>query len=86
MADSVNNFSHDPEPSLEAGDAVSAVFGVTELLLLIVSAVPLEERTWIRRVSKSWQAAIERVGHALEPIGCHQCRFGGTWVGFEPAY
>jgi hypothetical protein len=86
MADSVNNFSHDPEPSLEAGDAVSAVFGVTELLLLIVSAVPLEERTWIRRVSKSWQAAIERVGHALEPIGYHQCRFGGTWVGFEPAY
>lgn len=86
MADSVNNFSHDQEPSHEAGDTVSAALGITELLLPIFSAVPLEKRTSIRPVSKSWQAAIERVGHALEPIGYHQCRFGGTWVDFEPAY
>lgn len=69
MADSVDTFSHDREPSLEAGDAVSAALGITELLLLIVSAVPLHKQTSIRRVSKSCQAAIEKVGHTIDPVG-----------------
>jgi hypothetical protein len=58
----------DQEQTLEAGAAVSAVLGITELLLLIVSAVPFENRISIRRVSKTWHAAVSRVGYTLEPV------------------
>jgi hypothetical protein len=61
------------EQTLEAGAAVSAVLGITELLLLIVSAVPFENRTSLRRVSKMWHAAVSRVGYTLEPV-----HYGGS--------
>jgi len=69
MANSVNNFSHDQELSLEAGDAVSAVFGITELLLPIISELPREHRTTIRRVSKAWYDAVMNIGHVFDPVG-----------------
>lgn len=56
------------EHTLEAGAAVSAVLGITELLLLIISAVPFGNRISLRRVSKTWHAAVSRVGYTLEPV------------------
>jgi hypothetical protein len=56
------------EHTLEAGAAVSAVLGITELLLVIISAVPFGNRTSLRRVSKTWHAAVSRVGYTLEPV------------------
>lgn len=56
------------EQTLEAGAAVSAVLGITELLLLIISAVPFGNRISLRRVSKTWHAAVSKVGYTLEPV------------------
>jgi hypothetical protein len=61
--------THAQEQMLEAGPTVSAVLGITELLLLIVAAVPLDRRASIRRVSKTWQAAVNKIGYVLEPAG-----------------
>lgn len=49
-------------------EATTAVLDTNELLHLIISAVPREYRTRLRRVSKNWQAAVMRIGHVLEPI------------------
>jgi hypothetical protein len=46
----------------------SKVLQTNELLHMIISEVPLEERTSLRRISKQWQAAVVRLGYALEPI------------------
>jgi hypothetical protein len=49
-------------------EATTAVLDTNELLHLIISAVPREYRTSLRRVSKNWQAAVLRIGHVFEPI------------------
>lgn len=56
------------EQAFEDADAVVTVLGIPELLLLIIAEVPLDCRTSIRRVSKTWQAAVEKVGHTLDPV------------------
>lgn len=59
--------TQEPGQTLEATTAVAAALGTTELLLLIISEVPLYYRAFICRVSKSWQGAVEKVGYAHEP-------------------
>jgi hypothetical protein len=51
-------------------EAAAAVFAIPELLYLVIEAVPREKRTSLRQVSKAWAAAIPKLGHAIEPIGC----------------
>ncbi|KAM0692418.1 hypothetical protein Q7P36_008621 [Cladosporium allicinum] len=58
-----------PERAFDATDAVGTVFGIPELLILIVSGVPPNSRTSLRRVSKTWHAAVIKVGHTLKPVG-----------------
>jgi hypothetical protein len=48
----------------------TAVFAIPELLFLVIEAVPRQRRTLLRRVSKSWQAAMMKMGHVVELIGC----------------
>jgi hypothetical protein len=61
----------------EATHAAETVLGIPELQFLIVAEVPLDCRTSIRRVSKTWEAAVNKVGHTLEPLGY------GTITSFE---
>ena len=49
--------------------AMDAVMQTNELLHLILGEVPLKYRTSIRRVSKTWQAAVVKIGHTLQPVG-----------------
>ena len=49
-------------------EAATAALDTNELLHLIIAEVPREDRTSLRRVSKTWQAAIEKLGHALDPV------------------
>lgn len=49
-------------------EAATAVLDTNELLHLIIAEVPHEYRTSLRRISKAWQAAVEKLGHALEPV------------------
>ena len=62
----VNSGSFSPSAALEA---TTAVFDTNELLRLIISAVPREHRSSLRRVSKAWEAAVSKIGHTIEPIG-----------------
>jgi hypothetical protein len=57
----------------QAFDAATTVLDTNELLHLIISAVPREHRTRLRRVSKNWQAAVLRIGHVFEPIYYDWC-------------
>jgi hypothetical protein len=50
--------------------AAATVFAIPELLCLVIGAVPREHRTSLRHVSKAWQAAVSKIGHVIEPIGC----------------
>jgi hypothetical protein len=56
-------------PTSNASKA-AAVFAVPELLFLVLEAVPRQHRTSLRHVSKAWQAAVSKIGHVIEPIGC----------------
>jgi hypothetical protein len=49
-------------------EATTAVLDTNELLHLIISAIPREYRTSLRRVSKNWQAAVLKIGHVFEPF------------------
>jgi hypothetical protein len=49
--------------------AATAVFAVPKLLFLVLEAVLRRRRTSLRRVSKSWQAAMMKLGHVIEPLG-----------------
>jgi hypothetical protein len=70
--------THGQEHALDAASAVETVFGITELLLLIVSEVPIYERILLRQVSKRWQDVIENEEvDVLEPIG-YECDPHGT--------
>jgi hypothetical protein len=53
--------------------AVAAVLQTNELLHLIISELPREYRTSIRRISKAWRGAVEKIGHAFEPEGHAVC-------------
>jgi hypothetical protein len=46
--------------------AVAAVLQTNELLHLIIAEVPREHRTSIRRVSKAWKLAVEKIGYAFD--------------------
>lgn len=48
--------------------AATAVLETNELLHLVISEVPRENRTSLRRISKSWNAAVVKIGYAFEPI------------------
>ena len=63
-----------PDKPPTALEAATAALDTNELLHLIIAEVPREDRTSIRRVSKAWQAAIEKLGHALDPV---EDRFDG---------
>lgn len=56
---------------------MAAALQTNELLHLIISEVPREFRTSLRRVSKAWQAAVEKIGHAFEPEGYAVCEGQG---------
>jgi hypothetical protein len=49
--------------------AATAVFAVPELLFLVLEAVLRRRRTSLRQVSKSWRAAVMKLGYVIEPIG-----------------
>jgi hypothetical protein len=73
-------------------EATTAVLDTNELLHLIVSAVPSEHRTALRRVSKNWQAAVLKIGHVFEPIDYDECPYGDDFArkfdyyGYGPVY
>jgi hypothetical protein len=48
--------------------AVAAVLQTNELLHLIISELTRECRNSVRRVSRAWQAAVEKIGHVFEPL------------------
>ena len=48
-------------------EVTTAVLNTNELFHLILSKVP--HKTSLRRVSKTWQAAIAKTGHTMEPLG-----------------
>jgi hypothetical protein len=50
-------------------EATTAAMDTNELLHMIIAEVPLEYRTAIRGVSKTWKAAVTKVGYTLDPIG-----------------
>ena len=58
--------------------AASAVLQTNELLHLIISEVPREHRTSLRRISKAWKIVIEKAGHAFEPLRRHVCERMGS--------
>jgi hypothetical protein len=47
--------------------SAAAVLQLPELLHMIIYEVPRKERTSLRRVSKQWQAAVEKIGHVFQP-------------------
>jgi hypothetical protein len=49
-------------------EAVTAVLDTNELLHLIIAEVPLKYRASFLEVSKSWNAAVTKIGYTLEPI------------------
>jgi hypothetical protein len=49
--------------------AATAAFAVPELVFLVLEAVLRRRRTSLRQVLKSWQAAMMKLGHVIEPIG-----------------
>lgn len=56
------------DPTEGSSAAMDAVMQTNELLHLIIAEVPLEYRTSIRRVSKTWQAAVAKIGYTLQPV------------------
>ena len=50
-------------------EATTAVLDTNELLHLIIVEVPRKCRPSIRGVSKTWKAAVTKVGYTLEPSG-----------------
>jgi hypothetical protein len=52
---------------VEQAGALSTALQINELVHMIISEVPREHRTSIRRVSRNWNAAVTRIGHAFEP-------------------
>jgi hypothetical protein len=77
---------HGQEHAIGATDAAEAVLGIPELLLLIISEVPLNDRTSLRPVSKTWQAAVERIRHVLEPAGYGCWGISGDSLDSVPGY
>ena len=73
-------------------EATTAVLDTNELLHLIISAVPREHRTSLRRVSKNWQAAVLKIGHVFEPIDYDVSPYGDDFAtefdyyGYGPVY
>jgi hypothetical protein len=55
--------------------ASSKVLLTNELLHMIISDVPREHRTTLRRVSKNWKATVEKIGHALDPFDHEPSRY-----------
>jgi hypothetical protein len=49
-------------------EAVTAVLEINELLHLIIKEVPLKYRASFLEVSKSWNAAVTKIGYTLEPV------------------
>lgn len=78
--------THGKDHAFDATDAAEAVLGIPELLLLIISEVPLNNRTSLRSVSKTWQAAVDRIGHVLEPAGYGCWGIGKAAVPSVPGY
>ena len=52
---------------VEQAGALSTALQINELVHMIISEVPREHRTSTRRVSRNWNAAVTRIGHAFEP-------------------
>jgi len=50
-------------------EATTAVLDTNDLLHMIIAEVPLEYRTAMRGVSKTWKAAVTKIGYTLDPIG-----------------
>ena len=49
-------------------EAATAALDTNELLHLIIAKVPRQYRTKLRSVSKNWKAAVDKLGHAFDPL------------------
>jgi hypothetical protein len=49
-------------------EAATAALDTNELLHLILAEVPRQYRTRLRGVSKNWKSAVEKIGHAFDPL------------------
>jgi hypothetical protein len=49
-------------------EATTAALDTNELLHLVIAEVPREYRAQLRRVSRAWKAAVEKLGHVIEPL------------------
>jgi hypothetical protein len=59
-------------------EAATAALDTNELLHLIIAEVPREFRNSLRRVSKSWQAAVVKLGYVREPT--YPAEDTGEWT------
>jgi hypothetical protein len=57
-----------PGAEVQVYEAATAALDTNELLHLIIDEVPREYRTQLRRVSRAWKAAVEKLGHVIDPL------------------
>jgi len=52
-------------------EATTAVLDTNELLHMIIAEVPLQHRTSLLQISKTWNVAVIKIGYTLQPSGYH---------------
>jgi hypothetical protein len=62
----------DPVAAMNASKAdqvsTTEVFGINELFGLILERVPVQNRSQLRRVSKTWNSIVIYIGHIIDPV------------------
>jgi hypothetical protein len=62
----------DPVAAMNASKAdqvsTTEVFGINELVGLILERVPVQNRSQLRRVSKTWNPIVIDIGHIIDPV------------------
>jgi hypothetical protein len=64
-------------------EATTAVLNTNELLHLIIEQIPLKYRCSLHSVSKTWRAAVTKVGYTLDPIG-YDPHLPGQYLDYLP--
>jgi hypothetical protein len=58
----------DIEASKADQDPTTEVFGINELVKLVLERVPIQNRLPLRRVSKKWDQIISDIGYIIDPV------------------
>jgi hypothetical protein len=65
-------------------EATTAVLDTNELLHMIIAEVPLQHRTSLLQISKTWNAAVIKIGYTLQPSGYHTDHPSQLVPGYSP--